>query len=411
MRAGPVVLRRARTHGGWFAGSTPLKPIARRRPACRSRHRRRRRRTLAASAILRAGALATGWRCRVGGRRCSPSALRGGCSPARVRPSAPYHPARGRPGSIDLHHQGVERVIGAYLLETRRRARRSSTAGRRRCLDALKERLARARPRARDVRHLLLSHIHLDHAGAAGALVREHPGLHVHVSGSARRTSSTRRGSRRARDGSTASLRRALGRARARPGGERPHRRRTRVGLDCFPSPGPRVAPRLLPRRRRDALRRRRGRRPHPAEPVRAPAGAAARVRPRRVARHARRDRAARAGAARAHPLRRRRRPRAPPRASCATRLASGRHSSRPARRRTGSSSACTRGSASSTTTISRRSSARCRCGSPDAGLKRSVVWTRSRTPVVMGPRRRSAMGECEARTQGALVSSRYGRD
>jgi glyoxylase-like metal-dependent hydrolase (beta-lactamase superfamily II) len=32
------------------------------------------------------------------------------------------------------------------------------------------------------VRHLLLSHIHLDHAGAAGVLVREHPTLQVHVS-------------------------------------------------------------------------------------------------------------------------------------------------------------------------------------------------------------------------------------
>jgi glyoxylase-like metal-dependent hydrolase (beta-lactamase superfamily II) len=32
------------------------------------------------------------------------------------------------------------------------------------------------------VRHLLLSHIHLDHAGAAGVLVREHPQLQVHVS-------------------------------------------------------------------------------------------------------------------------------------------------------------------------------------------------------------------------------------
>jgi glyoxylase-like metal-dependent hydrolase (beta-lactamase superfamily II) len=32
------------------------------------------------------------------------------------------------------------------------------------------------------VRHLLLSHIHLDHAGAAGVLVREHPGLQVWVS-------------------------------------------------------------------------------------------------------------------------------------------------------------------------------------------------------------------------------------
>jgi glyoxylase-like metal-dependent hydrolase (beta-lactamase superfamily II) len=33
-----------------------------------------------------------------------------------------------------------------------------------------------------DVRHLLLSHVHLDHAGAAGALVRDHPRLTVHVS-------------------------------------------------------------------------------------------------------------------------------------------------------------------------------------------------------------------------------------
>src|SRR6476619_5941685 len=33
-----------------------------------------------------------------------------------------------------------------------------------------------------DIRHLLLSHIHLDHAGAAGVIVREHPGLTVWVS-------------------------------------------------------------------------------------------------------------------------------------------------------------------------------------------------------------------------------------
>ena len=33
-----------------------------------------------------------------------------------------------------------------------------------------------------DVRHLLLSHIHLDHAGAAGVLVRQNPWLQVHVS-------------------------------------------------------------------------------------------------------------------------------------------------------------------------------------------------------------------------------------
>jgi glyoxylase-like metal-dependent hydrolase (beta-lactamase superfamily II) len=36
--------------------------------------------------------------------------------------------------------------------------------------------------RLQDVDHLLLTHIHLDHAGAAGVLVREHPRLQVHVS-------------------------------------------------------------------------------------------------------------------------------------------------------------------------------------------------------------------------------------
>lgn len=50
------------------------------------------------------------------------------------------------------------------------------------CLPALKERLAEQGLALTDLRHLLLSHIHLDHAGAAGVLVREHPDLQVHVS-------------------------------------------------------------------------------------------------------------------------------------------------------------------------------------------------------------------------------------
>jgi glyoxylase-like metal-dependent hydrolase (beta-lactamase superfamily II) len=33
-----------------------------------------------------------------------------------------------------------------------------------------------------DLRHVVLTHIHLDHAGAAGELVRRNPGLRVHVS-------------------------------------------------------------------------------------------------------------------------------------------------------------------------------------------------------------------------------------
>jgi glyoxylase-like metal-dependent hydrolase (beta-lactamase superfamily II) len=50
------------------------------------------------------------------------------------------------------------------------------------CVDELKAGLGTRGIELQDVRHLLLSHIHLDHAGAAGVLVREHPALRVHVS-------------------------------------------------------------------------------------------------------------------------------------------------------------------------------------------------------------------------------------
>jgi len=50
------------------------------------------------------------------------------------------------------------------------------------CVDALKAGLRARGIELQDLRHLLLSHIHFDHAGAAGVLVREHPGLRVHVS-------------------------------------------------------------------------------------------------------------------------------------------------------------------------------------------------------------------------------------
>ena len=50
------------------------------------------------------------------------------------------------------------------------------------CIEALKAGLGERGFELRDVRNLLLSHIHLDHAGAAGSLVREHPELRVWVS-------------------------------------------------------------------------------------------------------------------------------------------------------------------------------------------------------------------------------------
>jgi glyoxylase-like metal-dependent hydrolase (beta-lactamase superfamily II) len=84
-------------------------------------------------------------------------------------------------GPIDLHHQGAERVVGCYLLETSE-GWALNDCGPSSCVPTLEEGLARRGLTLTDVDHLLLSHIHLDHAGAAGVLVRKHPGLQVHVS-------------------------------------------------------------------------------------------------------------------------------------------------------------------------------------------------------------------------------------
>ncbi|HEV8099080.1 MAG TPA: MBL fold metallo-hydrolase, partial [Gaiellaceae bacterium] len=85
------------------------------------------------------------------------------------------------PEPLDLRHLGHERVIGSYLLETGD-GLALQDCGPTTCVTELKARLAERGLELGDVRHLLLSHIHLDHAGAAGVLVREHPGLQVHVS-------------------------------------------------------------------------------------------------------------------------------------------------------------------------------------------------------------------------------------
>jgi glyoxylase-like metal-dependent hydrolase (beta-lactamase superfamily II) len=84
-------------------------------------------------------------------------------------------------GPLDLLHLGRERVIGSYVLETGD-GPAVFDCGPATCASTLKRHLAELGLALGDVRHLLLSHIHLDHAGAAGVLVREHPGLQVHVS-------------------------------------------------------------------------------------------------------------------------------------------------------------------------------------------------------------------------------------
>jgi glyoxylase-like metal-dependent hydrolase (beta-lactamase superfamily II) len=83
---------------------------------------------------------------------------------------------------LDLLHLGRPKVIGCYLLETAD-GPALFDCGPATCVPALEARLAERGLELRDLRHLLLSHIHLDHAGAAGTLVREHPALQVHVSG------------------------------------------------------------------------------------------------------------------------------------------------------------------------------------------------------------------------------------
>jgi glyoxylase-like metal-dependent hydrolase (beta-lactamase superfamily II) len=81
---------------------------------------------------------------------------------------------------LDLRHLGRERVIASYLIEADEPA--LVDCGPATCADTLRVELAGRGLRVADLRHLLLTHIHLDHVGAAGTLVRENPDLLVWVS-------------------------------------------------------------------------------------------------------------------------------------------------------------------------------------------------------------------------------------
>ena len=85
------------------------------------------------------------------------------------------------PEPIDLLHLGRERVIGVYLLDTDD-GPALFDCGPSSTIEALDAGLRSHGVALEDVRHLLLSHIHLDHAGGAGSLVRRHPDLTVWVS-------------------------------------------------------------------------------------------------------------------------------------------------------------------------------------------------------------------------------------
>jgi glyoxylase-like metal-dependent hydrolase (beta-lactamase superfamily II) len=85
------------------------------------------------------------------------------------------------PDPLDLHHLDAERVIASYLIDTED-GPALYDCGPSSCAERLHSALRQRGLELQDVRHILLSHIHLDHAGAAGVLVREHPSLQVHVS-------------------------------------------------------------------------------------------------------------------------------------------------------------------------------------------------------------------------------------
>ena len=72
---------------------------------------------------------------------------------------------------IDVKHRGLEKVIACFEVDGV-----LVDPGPESCLDTLLEALAGERPKA-----LLLTHIHFDHAGASGALVRRWPDLDVYV--------------------------------------------------------------------------------------------------------------------------------------------------------------------------------------------------------------------------------------
>jgi glyoxylase-like metal-dependent hydrolase (beta-lactamase superfamily II) len=139
---------------------------------------------------------------------------------------------------IDLLHQGNARTIAAYVVDTDD-GPALFDCGPTTTIAALKAGLAQHGTELTDIRHLLLRHIHLDHAGAAGVLVREHPALQVHVSeiGAPHLVAPERleRSARRLYGGTFDTLWGELApvpEANVQIVGDRV------LGLDCFPTPG-----------------------------------------------------------------------------------------------------------------------------------------------------------------------------
>jgi glyoxylase-like metal-dependent hydrolase (beta-lactamase superfamily II) len=81
---------------------------------------------------------------------------------------------------IDLHHGGRPESVLACLVQTSRGGYLVDP-GPASCLEALRAGLATHGTAIEDLAGLLLTHIHLDHAGASGTLARLNPKVTVHV--------------------------------------------------------------------------------------------------------------------------------------------------------------------------------------------------------------------------------------
>ena len=80
---------------------------------------------------------------------------------------------------LDLLHLDLEGAIAAYVLTGDEPT--VVDPGPTPCLEVLREGLRAVGIGPRDLRHVVLTHVHLDHAGATGHLLREFPSATVHV--------------------------------------------------------------------------------------------------------------------------------------------------------------------------------------------------------------------------------------
>jgi glyoxylase-like metal-dependent hydrolase (beta-lactamase superfamily II) len=138
---------------------------------------------------------------------------------------------------IDLDHLGQPRTIGVYLVDGPGPA--LVDCGPASCLPRLESTLAAHGVAFEDLTDLLLTHVHLDHAGAAGALVARNPGLRVHVSElGARHLTEPERLERSARRVFGAEFDRLWGSVTPVPARNLDVVGTDAAGLECFATPG-----------------------------------------------------------------------------------------------------------------------------------------------------------------------------